>query len=349
MAKKQYRLDKPEGCDINGCIRPHHSNGLCVAHWTRRQQYGDPLAGPPLRKPRSDAGKPRKYVRGQNRTSEYHVNHKNVRAARGPAWQHQCEHCGNQAEQWAMIRGTTGESPDDFMSLCVPCHARYDDFASRLAPPPLGEDHHSAKLTEDQVREIRSRTSESGAALAREFDVTQSVVSAIRTGKIWKKAGGPVIRPRSRRASLQADIGQRFGKLVVSGPVMTREVGGKRRKAVHCTCDCGTEAAVDLERLLGGNTKSCGCLRKEAGQSNRRLTVEAGQRFGRGVVLEPDLRLDDGRRAARLRCDCGHEYVSVIYALLNSATVSCGCRSRETLDLGRRERNGNALSREHVG
>jgi hypothetical protein len=225
---------------------------------------------------------------------------------------------------------------------------RKDDFAARPGRP-AGETHHSAKLTEDQVREIRSRISETGASLAREFGVTQSLVSGIRTGKTWKEAGGPVARPQPRRAVLSAEPGQRFGKLVVSGPVITREVGGKRRKAVHCICDCGTRVVVDLERLLGGNTKSCGCLRKEAGQKNRRLTVEAGQRFGRGVVLEPDLRLDDGRRAARLRCDCGGEYVSVIYPLLKGVTVSCGCRSRETLDLGRRERNGNALSREDVG
>jgi hypothetical protein len=244
-----------------------------------------------------------------------------------------------------MIRGTTGESPDDFMSLCIPCHARYDDFASRLTPPPLGEDHHSAKLTEDQVREIRSRVSESGAALAREFDVTQSAVSAIRTGKTWKAAGGQVARPKPRRAALSAERGQRFGKLVASGPVITREVGGRRRKAVQCTCDCGTVTLVDLERLLGGNTKSCGCLKRQSGQKNRRLTLETGQRFGRGVVLEPDLRLDDGRRAASLRCDCGREYVSVIYALLNGATVSCGCRSKETQIRG----EGHARTRENVG
>jgi hypothetical protein len=351
MPKKQYRLDKPEGCDIDGCGRPHYSNGLCVPHWHRRQDYGDPLAGPPLRKPRSDIGKPRQYVRGHNQTDEYHVNHKNVRAVRGPAWQQACAHCGKQAAQWATVKGTAGESPDDFLPLCLPCHARYDDFGSRPAfvlAKPAGETHHSAKLTEDQVREIRSRTSETGAGLAREFGVTESLISEIRLGRIWKEAGGPVTRPRPRRAVLSAEPGQRFGRLTVSGPVITRESGGKRRKAVQCICDCGTSTTVDLERLLGGGTKSCGCLKRQAGRKNRRLTLEPGQRFGRGVVLEPDLHVD-GRRFAKLRCDCGTEYTSVIYALLNGLTVSCGCRSRETLDLGRRERNGNAPSREHVG
>jgi hypothetical protein len=211
--------------------------------------------------------------------------------------------------------------------------------------PARGETHHSARLTEDQVREIRARTSETGTSLAREFGVTQSAISAIRTGKSWKEAGGTVTR-RRRRVALSAEPGQRFGKLVVTGPVITRESGGKRRKAVQCSCDCGASPVVDLERLLGGNTKSCGCLKKEAGLKNRRLTLETGQRFGRGVVLDPGLRLDDGRRAARLRCDCGREYVSVIYPLLNGLTVSCGCRSEEMLRLGR---GSHARSCENVG
>jgi hypothetical protein len=332
--KKQYRLDKPTGCDIGECVRPHYSNGLCQPHWSRRQEYGDPLAGPPLRKPRADTGKPRDYVRGRNRTSKYHVNHKSVRASRGPAWQYQCEHCGAPAAEWATKTGATGESADDFISLCKHCHALYDDFAARLVRP-AGETHHSARLTEQQVREIRSRTSETAASLAIEFGVTESAISAVRTGKSWKRAGGQIAPPRPRRAVLSAEPGQRFGKLAVSGPVITREVGSKRRKAVQCTCDCGKVAVVDLERLLYGNTKSCGCLKTEAGLANRRLTVETGQRFGRGVVVEADLRVDS-RRYARLRCDCGREYESVIYALLNGATVSCGCRSRET-QIGGRE------------
>lgn len=54
-----------------------------------------------------------------------------------------------------------------------------------------GEDNGQSKLTEDQVREIRrrcvlgSRTSGAGA-LAREFGVSQPVISAIVARKIWK-------------------------------------------------------------------------------------------------------------------------------------------------------------------
>jgi len=331
MPKKQYRLDKPKGCDIDGCVRPHHSNGLCVAHWGRRQKYGDPLAGPPLRKPRSDAGKPRQGY-GTGLTDEYHVNHKKVREARGPAWQHECVHCGEQAAQWATVKGTAGETPDEFLALCLSCHAKYDDFASRMTRPS-GETHHSAKLTGEQVREIKARGSESRSALAREFSVTYSVIYSIHTGKIWKGAGGPeppaAGRTRPRPAERSVEPGQRFGRLTVAGPVI-REATGRNRKAVECLCDCGTSKVIRLENLFHGNTRSCGCRQRETGRENRRLAVEAGQRFGRGVVLEPNLRFGDRRRFVRLRCDCGREYVTVIYALLNGATVSCGCRRRET-------------------
>jgi hypothetical protein len=49
-------------------------------------------------------------------------------------------------------------------------------------------------------------------------------------------------------------IGKRFGRLVV-----TAYEGDAKWS---CTCDCGTRVDVRGERLRGGNTKSCGCLRK---------------------------------------------------------------------------------------
>lgn len=352
MPKKQYRLDKPKGCDIEGCIRPHHSNGLCSAHWSRRQSYGDPLAGPPLRKPRSDVGKPRQGY-GTGLTDEYHVNHKKVREARGPAWQHECAHCGKQAAQWATVKGTAGETPDDFLALCLSCHAKYDDFASRM-PRPAGETHHSAKLTEKQVREIKARGSENRSALAREFGVTYSVIYGIHIGEIWKGAGGPeppvAGRTRPRGAPQAVEPGQRFARLTVSGPAVTRMFSGKSRRFVPCVCDCGASTVVVLDNLRNGKTTSCGCRQKETGRGNRRLAVETGQRFGRGVVLEPDLHVDgDRRRFVRLHCDCGREYVTVIYALLNGATVSCGCRSRETRIGSGGRGSDDSRVRENVG
>lgn len=71
------------------------------------------------------------------------------------------------------------------------------------------------------------------------------------------------------------------------------------------------------------------------------LFVDVGQRIGRGVVLEAGLKIPrrgrpagSGMRAARLRCDCGNEYVTSLQALVgkraeNQRALSCGCLRRE--------------------
>ncbi len=65
-----------------------------------------------------------------------------------------------------------------------------------------------------------------------------------------------------------------------------------------------------------------------------KLFVEVGQRFGRGVVIDPEVRLLAGshRRGARLICDCGTGYTSPIVALTRDQTKSCGCLRRSHID-----------------
>lgn len=60
-----------------------------------------------------------------------------------------------------------------------PARTRNGDYLLR------GEKHPSAKLTEDQVREIRA-SSESNADLARKFGVQRKYVWALRRGKNWR-------------------------------------------------------------------------------------------------------------------------------------------------------------------
>lgn len=67
--------------------------------------------------------------------------------------------------------------------------------------------------------------------------------------------------------------------------------------------------------------------------------VETGQRFGRGVVINPSIRTHfcrsrpGGFRGALLRCDCGAEYEARIDYLLAGRVVSCGCKRQEAADL----------------
>jgi hypothetical protein len=52
----------------------------------------------------------------------------------------------------------------------------------------IGANHPLSKLTEDQVREIMERLAagESKAALAREFDITATLIYNIATGRTWR-------------------------------------------------------------------------------------------------------------------------------------------------------------------
>ena len=71
---------------------------------------------------------------------------------------------------------------------------------------------------------------------------------------------------------------QQFGRLTVLYRVKnpTKSTGARWR----CRCSCGKEVDVMSARLLGGNTKSCGCLKKES------TKVKIGQQFNRLTVLE---------------------------------------------------------------
>ncbi|HKJ63310.1 MAG TPA: hypothetical protein VKA94_15155 [Hyphomicrobiales bacterium] len=61
------------------------------------------------------------------------------------------------------------------------------------------------------------------------------------------------------RANLQDLSGRRFGRLVVQALV-----GRLRKKALwECVCDCGNIVNVISVQLKSGETKSCGCLRRE--------------------------------------------------------------------------------------
>ena len=55
-------------------------------------------------------------------------------------------------------------------------------------------------------------------------------------------------------------MGQTFGKLTVIGPAENYKFGGKQWL---CHCACGNFIVVRSGKLRSGNTRSCGCLRKD--------------------------------------------------------------------------------------
>ena len=54
-------------------------------------------------------------------------------------------------------------------------------------------------------------------------------------------------------------VGKRFGKLLVVKVVRCTPRG----MLWHCICDCGAETELVTGNLTSGNTRSCGCLKRE--------------------------------------------------------------------------------------
>lgn len=63
--------------------------------------------------------------------------------------------------------------------------------------------------------------------------------------------------------SSSIQVGQQFGRLVVSGAIVFRN----RHPFVLCTCSCGTAKEVRCYHLLSGKTSSCGCLSRDTTRS----------------------------------------------------------------------------------
>lgn len=185
-------------CSVDGCDNPADTKQLCVSHYHRLLRYGDPLAGGTYH------GEPWQWIEDhidwdgddcliwpftRNAKGYGYVTlrdtRKSISAARfvceqahgsAPSPDHEAAHnCGN---------GHLG---------CVnPKHLRWDTRAGNMADKvihgtaPRGENCGSAKLTEEQVREIRRLMGiVPQTKLAERYGVTNSAISAIHVGRTW--------------------------------------------------------------------------------------------------------------------------------------------------------------------
>lgn len=127
-------------------------------------------------------------------------------------------------------------------------------------------------------------------------------------------------RPLQRRAE---DLtGQTFGELTAL--YQMESTGG--RTQWMCRCSCGKLHPVRSLDLKKGKIKSCGCKQYSAFKG----VDLTGQRFDRAVALYPVRGPHKGSSAIwRCRCDCGKEFETSAYSLLNGFTHSCGCLTKE--------------------
>ena len=119
-------------------------------------------------------------------------------------------------------------------------------------------------------------------------------------------------------------IGQTFDRLTVLEQAESVYIGGKKRGAFKCKCKCGNEIIVLREKLLSGNTRSCGCLKQE--MYNKNQLDLTNQKFGKLTALyKTDKRTNDRRVIWHCKCDCGNECDVDAHSLKRGNTISCGC------------------------
>jgi hypothetical protein len=114
----------------------------------------------------------------------YQALHNRVMHERGRA--DHCERrrqagCRSITYEWAHLHGTDPGDPQNYISLCKTCHQEYDG--------QQGSKHANAKLTDDQVVEIRRRYASGGVSqqsLADEFGVDQTAISKITLGRTYR-------------------------------------------------------------------------------------------------------------------------------------------------------------------
>lgn len=75
-------------------------------------------------------------------------------------------------------------------------------------------------------------------------------------------------------------IGKRFGRLTVIS-ITDIKTTKKDIRSWLCLCDCGTYKAVPGNCLRRGNSKSCGCIRREGVSKMAKANVIHGKAYGR--------------------------------------------------------------------
>lgn len=128
-------------------------------------------------------------------------------------------------------------------------------------------------------------------------------------------------------------IGNTYGRLTVvsDGPTV------KSKSTSLCKCSCGNTDLIQVynKYLKNGDTKSCGCLKREVFDWRRKDL--SGQRFGRLTAVSKMGIADDGHTIWKCICDCGRETDVLSNALMSGGTKSCGClKAEQTSLIGKR-------------
>lgn len=187
-----------ERCTVDGCDKPKIAKGFCSAHWKRNQRYGSPTGGPPLR---TTPGLPERWIH----------QHKNDESGPCLIWPFSRKSNGygqltvSGSKRYAhrlMCEAAHGTPPKPDSEAAHSCgagksgcvHPKHLRWASRRENEAdkiihgttalTGERHPGAKVTDDDVIQIRSlRGVMPQRVIAARFGICQAHVSSIQLGQ----------------------------------------------------------------------------------------------------------------------------------------------------------------------
>lgn len=147
-------------------------------------------------------------------------------------------------------------------------------------------------------------------------------------------------------------IGNSFGRLIVL------EKGNKKNGHRYwiCKCECGNKKEISHGALKSGNTKSCGCIRKEvATKASATLNLKAkprkditSKRFGSLVAVAINGKSKNGKNVWKCICDCGATTYVPVGDLSSGNSKSCGCKTKDALRNYVQEKKKNAVKSPHL-
>jgi hypothetical protein len=97
----------------------------------------------------------------------------------------------------------------------------------------------------------------------------------------------------------------------------------------RCLCSCGTEVIRSGNTLLKGDTRSCGCLRKEVAGTAKIDPSKVGTRLGM-LYIESLIYDKEKGKCFKCICDCGNEKLFSGQDLNGTRYTSCGCKKYKT-------------------
>lgn len=122
-----------------------------------------------------------------------------------------------------------------------------------------------------------------------------------------------------KRKGGESIVGEKFGLLTVSPEI--KYIDGIPK--LKCICDCGNITYVQTNKLISGNTKSCGCLQKIKASNNKKF--QKGDKIGELTIIEETEERKFRNIVYKCQCSCGNICYRTAQSIKENS--SCGCKN----------------------